>query len=48
MRDNHRESRCYSWTRLWLDIELFEFCGSFLDLVHEPCIKGAHHVRAEC
>ena len=35
----------FSGPRLCLHTELFEFCGSFSDLAHESCIKGANHVR---
>ena len=35
----------FSGPELCLYIELFEFCGSFRDLAHESCIKGANHVR---
>ena len=47
VRDDVRESRrLFSESRLCWCIELFEFfCGSFRDLAHESCIKGANHVR---
>ena len=47
VRDDVRESRrLFSESRLCWCIELFEFfCGSFRDLAHESCIKGANHAR---
>ena len=44
--DGDRESRRLFRTKVVLVHWLFEFfCGSFSDLAHEPCIKGANHVR---
>ena len=40
-----RADACFSRPRLCGYIELFEICGSFLDLAHESCIKGANHAR---
>ena len=43
--DDRERADAFSGPRLCLYIELFELCGSFRDSAHEPCIKGANHVR---
>ena len=46
MRDDDRENRRSSRTKVvFVHCELFEFCGSFRDLAHESCIKGANRAR---
>ena len=46
MRNDVRESRLFYQDQGCVgNSELFEICGSFRDLAHESCIKGANHVR---
>ena len=48
MRNDDRESKLFflsSGPRLcWYSV-LFEICGSFREIAHGSCIKGANHVR---
>ena len=46
MREDDRErADFFLRQRLCWYSALFEFCGSFRDLAHESCIKGANHER---
>ena len=48
VRDDDRESRRFQDQGCVGTLNcLIFFCGSFRDLAHESCIKGANHVRGE-